>query len=124
MPTLQFCYIHILFVRPHSACVKSKEKTQYVRQFSIANLNNFKIALGGTDWSPVLNSTNVETAYDVFWSSYNDLYELTFPKKKIRLNSNFHKRCPLMTNGLVISRQNKNKLYKMQLVNNSPENVA
>ena len=38
------------FIRPHSACVKGKEKSKYVRQFSLANLINFKIALGGTDW--------------------------------------------------------------------------
>jgi hypothetical protein len=47
-----------------------------------------------------------------------------FPKKKIRFNSNFHKRSPFMTNGLLISRQNKNKLYKTQLADNSPTNVA
>jgi hypothetical protein len=38
------------------------------------------MALGGTDWSPVLNATNVESAYDEFWSTYIALYELTFPK--------------------------------------------
>jgi hypothetical protein len=111
------------FVKLNCPHEKHREKTTSVRQFSQVNLNNFKMALGGTDWSPVLNSNNVESAYDEFWSIYLALYELTFPKKKMRFNKNFNKRFQFRTNGLLISRRTKNNLYKKQIIDNSPQNV-
>ncbi len=53
-----------------------------------------------------------------------ELYELFFPKKKVRFNKNIHKASPVMTAGLLVSRKTKNDLYKIQLSNNLPENVA
>jgi hypothetical protein len=103
---------------------KRKEKTASVRSFTQHNLNNFKIALNGSDWTTVLNSTDVNAAYDEFWSIYSDLYELTFPQKKVRFNKNFHKQSPFMTAGLLISRQTKNNLFKIQLVNKTLDNVT
>jgi len=103
---------------------KRKEKTASVRSFTQHNLNNFKIALNGSDWTTVLNSTDVNAAYDEFSSIYSDLYELTFPQKKVRFNKNFHKQSPFMTAGLLISRQTKNNLFKIQLVNKTLDNVT
>jgi hypothetical protein len=45
---------------------KNSEKTTFVRSFSPHNLNNFKAALGGTDWSNVYEATNINDAYDNF----------------------------------------------------------
>jgi hypothetical protein len=53
-----------------------------------------------------------------------ELYELFFPKKKVRFNKNIHKASPFMTAGLLVSRKTKNDLYTVQLTNNSPENIA
>jgi hypothetical protein len=94
-----------------------------IRSFNPTSLNNFKTALSGTDWTSVSESHDVDEAYNLFWSSYIDLYELFFPKKQIRFNSNVHKRSPFMTAGLLISRQNKNALFKLQLAENTPANV-
>ncbi len=99
------------------------EKAAPSRSFSIAKLNNFKAALGGSDWSVVTNSLNVDDAFNEFWSIYTDLYELSFPKIKTRFNRNVHKQCPFMSNGLLISRQTKNQLYKAKICVNSPENA-
>jgi hypothetical protein len=79
--------------------------------------------LGGTDWSSVSEATNVDEAYDIFWKSYTDLFELNFPKKRSRFNKNIHKRSPFMTAGLLVSRKTKNLLFKLQLENNSEENI-
>jgi hypothetical protein len=102
---------------------KNAEKIAPSRSFSLANLNNFKTTLGGSDWSAVTNSRNVDDAFDEFWSIYMELYELSFPKIRTRFNRNVHKQCPFMTNGLLISRQMKNKLYKAKICVNSPENI-
>jgi hypothetical protein len=90
--------------------------------FSPTNLNNFKAALGGSDWTSVTNVNNVDNAFNEFWSIYSNLYELSFPKIKTRFNKNVHKQCPFMTNGLLISRQTKNQLFKAKISVNSPEN--
>jgi hypothetical protein len=92
------------------------------RLFSPTNLNNFKAALGGSDWTSVTNVNNVDNAFNEFWAIYSDLYELSFPKIKTHFNKNVHKQCPFMTNGLLISRQTKNQLYKAKISVNSPEN--
>jgi hypothetical protein len=112
------------FIRPQQPRQKNKEKTATVRSFSETNLNNFKAALGGTDWSDVTNANDANTAYDTFWSTYNELFELTFPKKQIRFNKNVHKRCPFMTAGLLVSRTTKIKLHKIHLTSNSPHATA
>jgi hypothetical protein len=111
------------FARPILSTPKKSEKTTFVRSFSVRNLNNFKAALGGTDWSNVSEATNVDEAYDIFWKSYTDLFELNFPKKRSRFNQNIHKRSPFMTAGLLVSRKTKNLLFKLQLENNSEENI-
>jgi hypothetical protein len=111
------------FVQPVRPTQKNHEKTTSVRSFNLVNLNNFNTALSGSDWSPVLESNDVDESYELFWSSYIELYELFFPKKQVRFNSNIHKRSPFMTLGLLTSRQNKNNLFKLQLVDNSPANV-
>ncbi len=53
-----------------------------------------------------------------------ELYELFFPKKKVRFNRNIHKASPFMTAGLLISRKTKNDLFKLQLSNPDLVNVT
>jgi hypothetical protein len=103
------------FICPNLEKNKNVEKAAPSCSFSPANLNNFKAALGGSDWSVVTNSLSVDDAFNEFWSIYTDLYELSFPKIKARFNRNVHKQCPFMSNGLLISRQTKNQLYKAKI---------
>jgi hypothetical protein len=111
------------FVRPVRSTPKTSEKTTSVRSFNLVNLTNFNNALSGTDWSPVTSSNDVDEAYEKFWSSYIQLYDLFFPKKRVRFNRNVHKATPFMTAGLLTSRRTKNALFKLQLTQNTPENV-
>jgi hypothetical protein len=41
-------------------------------------------------WDNVLVSNDVNIAYDSFWSTYNELFLLNFPLKKMRFNKNIH----------------------------------
>ncbi len=79
--------------------------------------------MSGTDWSPVTSLNSVDDAYDTFWSTYLELYEMLFPKKQVRFNRNTHKKSPFMTNGLLISWNTKNQLFKNLLIDNCPANV-
>jgi hypothetical protein len=63
--------------------------------------------MGATDWNIVLNSYDVNTAYDFFWSTYNELFQQKFPPKKMRFNKNIHCHKPFMTQGLLKSRETK-----------------
>jgi len=86
-------------------------------------MNQFKTALSGTDWSHVTNSNDVDDAYELFWNSYSELFDIIFPKKKVRFNRNIHKMSPFMTAGLLVSRITKNKLFKAKLLDNSAANL-
>jgi hypothetical protein len=111
------------FTRPVLSTPKNTEKTTFVCSFSSRNFNNFKAALGGTDWSRVSEATNVNDAYDIFWKSYTDLFEVNFPKMRTRFNQNIHKHSLFMTAVLLVSRKTKNLLFKLQLENNSDTNI-
>jgi hypothetical protein len=57
-------------------------------------LENFKTALSGMDWSHVTDINSVDDAYASFWTSYMELYELFFPKKRLDLTKTFTKLHP------------------------------
>ncbi|MFO0007263.1 MAG: hypothetical protein ACK559_39725, partial [bacterium] len=99
---------------------KNGEKTKTNRSFSEENLQNFKIMLGAANWDDVLDSNDVNNAYDAFWSTYNELYLLNFPLKKMRFNKNIHNIKPFMTKGLLKSRETKKNLYMASLTDKSP----
>jgi len=111
------------FTRPVLPTSKKQTKFSNVRNFSQASMNQFKTALSGTDWSHVTNSNDVDDAYELFWNSYSELFDIIFPKKKVRFNRNIHKMSPFMTAGLLVSRITKNKLFKAKLLDNSAANL-
>ncbi len=49
----------------------------------------FKTALGGTDWTAVLECNDVDAAYNEFWSTYSDLFELSSTSKLSVQQKNF-----------------------------------
>jgi len=99
------------FICTTSKTEKNRETTKTFRSFTLDNLNRFKLLLGGTDWNNVLNHVDVEEAYDAFWAQYTLNFELCFPLRKIRFNRNVHKKNPFMSQGLLNSREIKNKMH-------------
>jgi hypothetical protein len=99
---------------------KNAEKTKTYRSFNEESLANFKRMLGGSDWANVLDSDDVNVAYDAFWSTYSDLFQLNFPLKKMRFNKNIHCQKPFMTKGLLKSRETKKHLHLQTLTDRSP----
>ena len=98
----------------------NSEKRYTYKQYTEINLNNFKAALVGMDWSPVLESVDVDESCNEFWSIYKNLHDLTFPEKTVRFNKRIHCRQPFMSAGILKSRETKNSLFRATLSNASP----
>jgi hypothetical protein len=114
------------FVMPHSLTPNNKQvhKTNLSRDFSTANLQNFRNELGMTDWNPVLNIDNVDDSYEEFWKIYSDIYNRNFTLKRMRFNKNIHKVNNFMTAGLLVSRKSKKNLHTKSLSDPSAENIS
>jgi hypothetical protein len=82
------------------------------RDYSLQNLNQFKRDLATTDWGAVLNSNDANESYNIFWNSYKECHDANFPLTRKRFNKIFHKKQQFMSQGLLISRNTKNKLHK------------
>ncbi len=66
---------------------------------------------------------NVRDSFNNFSRTFNDLYELRFPERKIKFNKNFHKIQKWMTQGLLVSRLTKIKLGKNSIKMPTHENI-
>ena len=55
------------------------DNNTFSRDFGFENMQRFKGDLGATDWSNVLNESDVEKAYDKFLEVLISLYENNFP---------------------------------------------
>ena len=102
---------------------KDKQKLITNRKFNAANIERFKLLLGGTCWQNVLNSNETDAAFDVFWTEFSGMYEICFPLTTTKFNRNIHRINGFMTPGLLISRITKNKLHKQSLIEPSPVKV-
>ena len=56
-----------------------------MRCFNEANITIFKNMISQTDFSPVLNSSSSESAYDTFISLYTDNFNQAVPLKTLRM---------------------------------------
>jgi hypothetical protein len=93
------------------------------RSFSQANINSFNTILGTHDYTPVLDSTDPNIAYDKFMKLYLSSYNTAFPLKQLKIPKKYLKRLPWMTNGLVQSSVTKSKLLMLKLKRPSIQNI-
>jgi hypothetical protein len=56
-------------------------------------------------------------AYNEFWKTYEACHNANFPFIRQRFNKSIHKKQPFMTQGLLVSRNTKNKLHKLSISN-------
>jgi hypothetical protein len=103
---------------------QQQHKSIVSRNFSLPNLQRFRAELGMTDWVSVLNSQDVDVAYEEFWKIYQDVYNRTFQLKRLRFNKNVNKIQNFMTPGLMVSRLNKKNLHKKSLSVPYAENIT
>ena len=98
-----------------------KNGSFYSRDFSEANISQFKETLNLTDWHTVLTDENAQTSFSTFLSLFLELYNIYFPLTNKRLNRNIHRIEKWFTSGLLVSRRTKNLLCKSHICNPSIE---
>jgi hypothetical protein len=79
--------------------------------------------LKNLSWADVTSCNEVDVCYDLFWDKFKLLYDLHLPLKTVKFNKNCHKISGFMTNGLLISRRNKDDLYKKHITSPSQSNT-
>ena len=75
------------------------------------NRQAFSNAISSFDWDEIYEETDMQTAYSLFHSKFLRLYNIHFPKQKLKYNT----RKPWLTQGLKDAIRKKNKLYKKYL---------
>lgn len=99
---------------------KSRNTTaKTYRNMSDENMNKFKLCLSNLHWQEVLDLENPNDGFNCFWETFHTLFEINFPLLTRTCSKNNTKLQGFMTQGLMISRKKKLKLYKKSLVNPS-----
>jgi len=113
------------FIVPPARYKNSPQSHKFVqsRNYSLQNLNNFKFDLSIADWNNVLSQNDANLAYNGFWKTYEDCHNANFPLIRKRFNKNIHKKQPFMTQGLLVSRNTKNKLHKLSITNPNADSI-
>jgi len=112
-----FPVFQYLSLKTYNATVNS---TPTQRNFSAANIRNFKLALSANDWTPITSCANTQEAYNRFEQHFNSLFNLFFPPQKRRQNKNYEPIQKWFTRGLLISRNTLQKRFTEKLTKNDP----
>jgi hypothetical protein len=109
----------LTFIVPPVSYKNSPQTHKFVlsRNYSLQNLNNLKIDLSIADWTNITSLNDANLAYNEFWKTYEACHNTNFPLIRKRFNKNIHKKQPFMTQGLLVSRNTKNKLHKLSISN-------
>ena len=81
-----------------------------MQSFNVESKANFKAALSNQSWEDVLESNCPSIAFNNFSEKYLMLFNLHFPKRRVKINKNIQPINSFMTPGLLISRKVKLKL--------------
>ena len=79
----------------------------------------FKEKLESVNWSQLDGYDDPNKSYKYFLSKYTELYNASFPLKKIKVKNSVSK--PWLSRGLLKSIKRKNVLYKRYLINSTLE---
>lgn len=88
----------------------SLEKNVTYRVQNEASMNSFKNALNDANWDDVINSSNVDTAYNSFIDIYTKIMNEKLPVRTSKFNRKFHKIKPWITKGIITSMKQRYKL--------------
>jgi len=95
------------------------DKPSY-RTFSEVNIDRFKSMIEHTAWDNIYIQHDAELAYQLFFQTFNSIFQECFPLVKYKGKTNKTK--PWFSSGLLKSSIKKNKLYRKFLQNPTPHN--
>ena len=105
-------HLPVVFIDRNSV-TDSSEGYIWRRNMCQRNRQAFSNAISSFDWDEIYEETDMQTAYSLFHSKFLRLYNIHFPKQKLKLKYNTRK--PWLTQGLKDAIRKKNKLYKKYL---------
>ncbi|MFZ2539700.1 MAG: reverse transcriptase family protein [Oscillospiraceae bacterium] len=101
---------------------QQESRTEYItkRIYSDENINNFKIALNGTDWSPVYMAIGAQNKYTCFENIINILISKHFPTTRVKMKTKQIEK-PWISKAILNSIRKKNAMYKAFIKNRSAQ---
>lgn len=100
------------------------KSTSSSRSFSNTNILKFRTHISSLSWDEILVEDNPETAFNLFWDKFYDLFELNFSIKTRHFSRNRSSLQGFMTSGILISRRHKLTLHKKSLAHPTPSNKS
>ena len=101
----------------------SKPKSITSRNYSLNNVENFKRALGAETWENLYTCTDTQESYNIFSSKFYELFDLFFPLYTVKFNKNIHYKEKWFSQGLAVSRREKNRLDNIAAKCPTPANI-
>ena len=87
-------------------------------------MSEFRQTLNSLSWENVTSCNDANFAFNEFFETFIDLFNLYFPLRTVKFNKNTMGINNFMTKGLLISRAQKNKLHYIYLTNQTETNFS
>ena len=102
-----------------TANLNSNKQRDYIsfRNFEDEKIEQFVSIMNDCNWQNVLECNNPEESFNLFFSEFNDTFNVCFPITKKNFNKNIHNIEPFMSKGLLISRNKKFSLHSKKVRN-------
>ena len=97
-------YIRYLQTKP------KKPEPIKINKIDDSSKDAFTSLLNSYSWNNVIQDNNPETAFDSFFNTINSCFDLAFPEKVVNQSKNKKPLNPWMSEALLVSRKNKEKL--------------
>ena len=112
-----------VFILTKTDNIQTNSDTIYTRSFTESKINRFITNISLEDFSSVYSMTDPSSAYESFITKYKNIFESTFPIKRIKIR-NICKHKPWMNEGLLSCAKRKQKLFRIKQKNPSFENIV
>ena len=113
-----------VFYIKHKTSTKPTDKFMRIRKINPATSTAFDNLLKTNDWTNVTNEMNPKNAFNNFFEVIDESVNIAFPEISVKVSQKNAPINPWMTQGLLISRKHKEKLFTKKLNNPSPNNVT
>ena len=114
-------HLPVFVTLPYEYKPIAKNDVSYIhkRHYSDENINNFRMKLSGSDWTPIYMAEGVDKIFNVFNNFIIKTHNECFPLITTKVNTrNLFK--PWLTSSILNSIRKKNNMYKNYLKSRSP----
>jgi hypothetical protein len=110
-------YIRYLQTKP------KKPEPIKINKIDDSSKDAFTSLLNSYSWNNVIQDNNPETAFDSFFNTINSCFDLAFPEKVVNQSKNKKPLNPWMSEALLVSRKNKEKLFSKKVKKPNVSNI-